>query len=461
MINKRIVAIGLLAAGPLTAQALDHAALVQRLDSIAGAPVRRGQVPGMAVAVVKGRDTLLLKGYGMADLENLVPVTPQTVFRIGSVTKQFTSAAVMQLVEQGKIGLDDPITKYFPSAPQQQRGVLVRHLLNHTSGIPSYTDIGERFGRVSRLDLSRDSLLGVVAPMPLMFEPGTHFYYNNTGYFMLGVLIERVTGKNYGDYLAERIFSPNGLAATTYCSEDKIIPHRARGYTNRPNGMQNADYIGMELPFAAGSLCSTVGDLVTWTVRLHAGRVVNDASFRAMITPVTLPSKRAMRYGYGLTVDTLGGHRLVEHGGGINGFSSMVKRVPDDSLTVVVLTNASSSLASSTADALTHAALGLPAVATPAAGLDLATTAAERAMYAGHYMLTQTDGSRVSVRIADADGALTMSLAAQAAARMRSQGNGVFVAGTTQRVAFDVVGGKATGFVFGGGSRAREAVRTP
>src|SRR5439155_16678032 len=136
-----------------------------------------------------------MRGYGLADLENQLPVTPQTVFRIGSITKQFTSAAVMQLVEQGKINLDDDITKYLPTIPTHGRHVLVRHLLNHTSGIPSYTDIGPRFGEVMRLDLSHDSLIAIVAHDSLMFEPGTHFYYNNTGYFTLGMLLERVTGK--------------------------------------------------------------------------------------------------------------------------------------------------------------------------------------------------------------------------------------------------------------------------
>jgi D-alanyl-D-alanine carboxypeptidase len=217
------VASLLVASGAL-AQTPSRAALVQRIDSIASRPTSTGNVAGMAVAVIKGRDTLLMKAYGMADLENQIAVTPQTVFRIGSVTKQFTSAAVMQLVEQGKVSLDDDMTKYIPSYPTRGRKILVRHLLNHTSGIPSYTDIGPRFGRVSRMDLARDSMVALIANDSLMFEPGSHVYYNNTGYYMLGMLIEKVTGKPYGDHLAERLFAPNGLNATYYCDTRRIIP---------------------------------------------------------------------------------------------------------------------------------------------------------------------------------------------------------------------------------------------
>src|SRR6476620_1636885 len=177
--------------GRASRDAVAHAA-----DSIADAIIKRGRVAAMSIAVTRGRDTLVMKGYGLADIENEVPATAQTVYRIGSVTKQFTSVAAMQLVEQGKLSLDDDVTKYVPTAPTHGRRVLVRHLLNHTSGIPSYTDVGPEFGRVARLDLSHDSLLAVVRNDSLQFEPGSHFYYNNTGYYLLGMVIEKVTGKS-------------------------------------------------------------------------------------------------------------------------------------------------------------------------------------------------------------------------------------------------------------------------
>jgi CubicO group peptidase (beta-lactamase class C family) len=441
-------------------QTANRSALAAKLDSIAGAPVKAGAVAGMAVAVIKGHDTLLFKGYGLSDLENQVAATPQTVFRIGSITKQFTSSAVMQLVEQGKIGLDDEITKYVPTFPTHGRKILVRHLLNHTSGIPSYTDVGPIFGKVMRLDLSRDSLIAVIAPDSLMFEPGTHFYYNNTGYFMLGMILEKVTGKKYGDYLGERLFTPNGLTQTTYCDTQKLIPHRAQGYERTPNGLVNSDFISMELPFAAGSLCSTVGDLVSWTQKLSSGGIVSAASYRQMTTPVKLTSGRPMNYGYGLTVDSVQGHRVISHGGGINGFISQLAFYPQDSLVVAVLANTSPAPSDAVANALARAVLDLPpSQFTVAKQVTLA--AEERSKYVGTYVLTRPDGSKQNVRVVDENGQLSYQPDGQRAAAMTSQGNGVFMAAGAGRVAFDVVNGRVVGFVFGGGARTLEAVRKP
>ena len=450
-----------LVASLANAQPASRAVLIQRLDSIAGAPTKSGAVAGMAVAVVRGRDTLLMKGYGFADVENQLPVTPLSVFRIGSVTKQFTSAAVMQLVEQGKVGRDDEITKYIPGFPTNGRHILVRHLLNHTSGIPSYTDVGPQFGKVMRLDLTRDSLIATVAHDSLMFEPGTHMYYNNTGYFMLGMIIEKVTGKKYGDYLGEKLFAPNGLAGTTYCDVKKLIPHRAQGYERNAAGLANADYISMELPFAAGSLCSTVRDLVSWTRKLHAGTIVSAASFREMTTPVRLPSKRPMTYGYGLIADSMGSHRLISHGGGINGFISELMHFPDDSLTIAVLANTSPAPSSAVAGALARAVLGLPTPPAPAPAKESSLTAAERARYVGNYLLTRPDGSRSKVRIAEEGEHLTLTAEGQTAAPMASQGMEIFTARGLGRIAFDMADGRASGFVAGGGVRTLEAVRVP
>lgn len=436
-------------------------ALIARLDSIAAAPVKSGAIAGLAVAVVKGRDTLLHKGYGFADLENQVPVTPQTVFRIGSITKQFTSAAVMQLVEQGKVGLDDDLTKYIPNFPTHGRRILVRHLLNHTSGIPSYTDIGPRFGAVARLDLARDSLIAIVAPDSLLFEPGRYFYYNNTGYFMLGMVLERVTGKKYGDHLAERLFAPNGLSGTVYCDSRRLVPRRAQGYDRSPAGLVNTAFISMELPYAAGSLCSTVGDLVAWTARLAGGQIVSAASYREMTTPVKLPSGRSMTYGYGLMADTLAGHRLVSHGGGINGFVSDLLHLPDDSLIVAVLANTAPAPASQVANAIARAVLGAPPAPAPTPPRDLPVSPEERARYVGAYALTRPDGTKRGVRVFEENGQLMFQQDGLPAVKLARQDGNVFAAIGQARVAFDVVNGRATGFVMGGGARTLEAVRRP
>lgn len=458
--SRPLMLLGLLCATQIPAQTPSRAALIQRLDSIAGAPVKSGAVAGMAVAVVKGRDTLLMKGYGLADLENQVPVTPQTVFRIGSVTKQFTSAAVMQLVEAEKVGLDDDMSKYIPKYPTRGRKILVRHLLNHTSGIPSYTDVGPVFGTVMRSDLSHDSLVAIIAPDSLMFEPGSHFYYNNTGYFMLGMLIEQVTGKPYGAYLEEKLFAANGLKSTIYCDTRRIIPHRAQGYDRAQTGLLNASFLSMDLPYAAGSLCSTVTDLVAWTDKLGNGKIVSATSYKQMTTPIPLTSKRPMNYGFGLTSDTLvNGRRVIAHGGGINGFISSLMHVPKDSLIIAVLANTSPAPSDAVAISLARAVLGLPAPTPAGPPKDLPLTVDERARYVGEYRLTRPNGAKVDFKVFEESGQLMAQPEGQRAAKMASQGNDVFIVQGAGRIAFDVANGKAIGFQLGGGARALEAVR--
>jgi CubicO group peptidase (beta-lactamase class C family) len=368
----------------------------------------------------------------------------------------------MQLIEQGKLSLDDDVTKYVPGAPTHGRRVLIRHLLNHTSGIPSYTDVGGSFGRVMRLDLPHDSLLATVRDDSLQFEPGSHFYYNNTGYFLLGMVIERVTGKRYGDYLRDALFTPNGLSSTVYCSEAPLIKHRARGY-NGGATLVNADYISMDLPFAAGSLCSTVGDLAAWTRLLHSGKLVTAPSFATMTTPVKLSSGRPMSYGFGLSVDTLGSHRRVHHGGGINGFISELAYYPDDSLTVVVLSNTAPAPSNEVADAVARVALGLPPAGPPSPPADLPIPPDEARRLVGNYRIVFPDGSRRPARIV-ADGAqLSLQIENQPGARLMKQAtpNTFTAAGQPGRIAIDVVNGAVTGFVIDRGARPLEAVRVP
>jgi CubicO group peptidase (beta-lactamase class C family) len=450
----------LAAAVPASAQQLSRDAIIQKIDSIAAAPTKSGNVAGIAIAVVKGRDTLLMKGYGYADLENQVPVTPQTVFRIGSVTKQFTSAAIMKLIEQGKLSLDDDITKYLPQVPTHGRKILVRHLLNHTSGIPSYTDVRE-FGAKARMDLPHDSLLAVVAKDSLQFEPGSHFYYNNTGYYILGMLIEKLTGRTYADHLSETQFTPNGLASTTYCDTKRIITHRAHGYQRGRGGLENADFLSMDLPYAAGSLCSTVGDLVAWTRRLHGGAIVTPASFRQMTTPAKLTSNRHMPYGYGLMPDTLGAHRSVAHGGGINGFISSLIHFPDDSLTIAVLANTTPAPSDQIAANVARVVFGLPLPSAPQPPKDLTLAAPDRVRYVGNYDVTFPDGTHRTLRVVEENERLVL-VDGSARLRMQAQGDDVFFVPGQGRVTFDIANGKATGFVLNGSSvRPLEAVRRP
>ena len=440
-----------------------RAAVTHVADSIAESVTRNGGVAGLAIAVLRGNDTLVMKGYGSADLENDLPATAQTVFRIGSVTKQFTSVAIMQLVQQGKLSLDDEVTKYVPNAPTYGRRILIRHLLNHTSGIPSYTDVGPKFGRVARLDLSHDSLLAVVRNDSLQFEPGSHFYYNNTGYYLLGMVIEKVTGKAYGDYVRDALFVPNGLTSTVYCSVGPLIKRRARGYDRGRNGLVNADYIGMDLPFAAGSLCSTVGDLAAWTRLLHSGKLVNASSFATMTTPVKLTSGRPMSYGFGLSADTLGSHRRIHHGGGINGFISELAYYPNDSLTVVVLANTSPAPSDQIAENLARFALGMPFRTAPPRPEDLPIAADEAKRLAGNYRITMPNGSKQPATVTVNGEQVMLQIEGQPAVRLLKQSapNTFTPMGQPGRIMFDVANGSVAGFVIDRGARPLEAVRAP
>ena len=437
--------------------------IARATDSLANAALKSGPVAALSIAVVRGRDTVVMKGYGYADIENDIPATAQTVFRIGSVTKQFTSAAIMRLVEQGKVSLDDDVTKYVPNAPVQGQKVLVRHLLNHTSGIPSYTDVGPAFGRRMRLDLSPDSLLAIVRTDSLQFEPGSHFYYNNTGYYLLGMIIEKVTGRKYGEYLNETFFTPHGLSSTMYCSVSPIIKRRAQGYERGPNGLVNASYISMELPYAAGSLCSTVGDLVAWTRLLHSGKIVSAPSFQAMTTPVKLPVPRPMSYGFGLVSDTLGSHRRIQHGGGINGFISSLAHYPNDSLTIVVLANTAPAPSDQLADDIARIVFGMPARTAPARPVDLPIAADESARLAGNYRLYWPDGGRRTTRIYVENNQLMIQIEGQPALKMLKQAepNTFALSNQPGRVRFDIVNGKVVGFVVDRGARSVEAIRVP
>ena len=356
------------------AHAQDTRALVQYIDSVANAAVAEHRTAGVSVAVVKNGRTVLAKGYGFADLENDVPATPETVYRIGSVTKQFTSAAIMRLMEQGKLSLDDTLQKFLPNFPTQGNRVTVRHLLNHTSGIKSYTSLGPKWARVMRIDLATDSLVALFANEPFDFKPGDAWRYDNSGYFLLGMIIEKISGKTYGQYLQDEFFTPLGLKSTIYCDQAPLIKHRAQGYATKPGGVFiNAEPLSMTQPYAAGSLCSTVNDLATWTLALSSGKVVSPASYKMMSTPGTLNSGKPLTYGFGLGTGMLAGHRQVSHNGGINGFISELHNYPDDSVITVVLTNTGALTAVQLERLIARRALGVkdvPAVPIEASALE-------------------------------------------------------------------------------------------
>jgi len=293
--------------------------------------------------LVANRDGVLLKkGYGLANFEWQIPNAPDTKFRLGSITKQFTSMAVMQLVAEGKITLDDKMTQYLDDYRADTGDkITIRHLLTHTSGIPSYTGQVGFIQRVSRNPYGVAEFVKTYASGDLEFEPGTKYAYNNSGYFLLGAILEKVTGKPYEQVIKERIFDPLGMKDSGYDHHTTILPKRASGYELTTNGYRNAGYVDMSIPYAAGSLYSTVEDLYKWDRVLYDERLLSDELKTVMWTPMLED------YAFGWAVRPLalqdGTTKLatIRHNGGINGFSTVLVRVPETRELVVLLDNTS------------------------------------------------------------------------------------------------------------------------
>jgi len=415
--------------------------------------VAAGGAPGVAVGIMRGADTIALRAWGKADLEHEVPATAQTVYRIGSVTKQFTAAAVMQLVEQGKVRLTDSIAAYVPDLPAAWRPVTIRQLLNHTSGIPSYTGAPSWQGRWS-VELPPESLLAITAKDTMWFAPGSKWRYDNTGYVLLGMVIEKVAGRPWGTDMELRFFDPLGLDRTYNCTAEPVIPNRARGYEKRGTGWINTAYLAMSQPYAAGAICSTAGDMATWNRLLHSGKVVSAESYRAMTTPEGAAVDGRRGYGFGLQRDTLGRYDVIEHGGGIHGFITSNTWVPAAELSVTVLTNSGSARADDLLAQLTRAALGL-LLDRPPEPVPLAAGAGRQ--YAGVYALELPAGAR-DFTIAEAPGGLTAKLQGQGAIPLLHYGEHTFGAGfdPSLRLIFRVEEGRASSVVLvQGGGRFR------
>jgi len=349
ILARLIAAIALLAPAAAPAQAqLSRERKIAIMDSIAESPVLEGRVAGLAVAVIQGADTLLYKGYGKADLEWEVPMAADAVFEIGSVTKQFTAAAILRLRDQGKLDLDADLTAYLPDYPTQGHRIPLRRLLDHTSGIKGATEIAA-FGRIrGREDLPRDSALKIFAAVPFDFTPGEALIYNNSAYILLGHIIEKVSGMSYEDYVEKELFAPLGMLRSSYCSNTEVIARRAHGYRLTPNGLMHKDHTSHLWPFSAGSLCSSAGDLVTWLRALHGGEVLPEPSYRAMITPAPLSDGTPVRYAMGLSVaPDVGGRPAIGHGGGIAGYLTETRYYPAEDLIVVMLVNTAGNLSPS------------------------------------------------------------------------------------------------------------------
>jgi CubicO group peptidase (beta-lactamase class C family) len=359
--------------------------LAASIEHVAAAAVASGESPGIAVAVIKDGKPVVVKGFGSANLEEHVPVNNDTVFRIGSITKQFTATALMLLAEEGKLSVQDKLSKYYPKFPHAN-DITLDEMLHHTSGIYSYTS-DPHFGVDGMIHRSTEEMVEFIGKLPKTqdFEPGTSWSYSNSAYFILGGVVEKVSGEPLAKVFKTRFFSPLGMTHSALDDETEIAPGRARGYASTgPGKFTNAPFISMSIPGGAGSIRSSASDLAKWNAALYGGKILKPASLAAMLAPGKLkngensgiamekgmatagapsdPTTTHREYGYALFTSQVSGHRKIDHGGGIYGFSSSLSEFPDDKTTVVVLTNTIGKDVGTAkvADRIERLAIGLP-----------------------------------------------------------------------------------------------------
>ena len=306
------------------------------------------QIPGMSVAVVKEGESVFIKGYGMANLEHSVPATEKTVYEVASVGKTFTAFVVMMLVEEGVIKLDNAIAKYLDNLPTAWHSVTVRHILSHQSGLPSYTEVDNYWTDVIRYRLSQTEIIDLVRDLPLMFQPGEYSSYDNTGYYLLGMILEQITGKSYADLMQERLFKPLNMTATKMNNPNEIVPHRASGYRLPKDKLINKPYYSPSVTFSAGGQLSNIEDMVKYERELCNPTLLQQSTLDLMWTHHP-PSRREnwqpekyagfLRVGLGWLIPDYPNKRVVGHNGSIVGFASNITRFIDESLTVILLCN--------------------------------------------------------------------------------------------------------------------------
>jgi CubicO group peptidase (beta-lactamase class C family) len=320
-------------------------ARADQVDDYLASQMQRHRIPGLTLKVIRDGQTIKTAAYGLANVELDVPARLETVFEIGSITKQFTAAGILLLAQDGKLSVDDKISKHLKGTPEAWANVTIRHLLTHTSGIKSYTGLN---GFEARRRLTQEQFIRSIGKEPMDFRPGDSWKYCNTGFNLLGYIIENVSGKNYWDFMSQRIFQPLGMTATTNRQPSLIIPNRATGYEQTNRVWLNRDPDLTEV-FSAGAIVSTVGDLAKWTTALDDDRLLNAASKQQMWTPVRLNDGKIRKYGFGWNLDTVEGHKNIGHGGSTSGFSASIQRFPDDRLAIIILTNTDEEIATTLA----------------------------------------------------------------------------------------------------------------
>lgn len=320
------------------AQAAADKKVLKKIDQMISAGYR-SIAPGCAVLIAKKGEVIYKKAFGIANLELNVPMRTEMVFRIGSVTKQYTAIAILKLMEEGKISLRDSVQHYIKSVPYKGHTITIKNLLTHTSGIKGYDGLDFHIPNAIRIDFSPKQWIDSLANLPLDFIPGTKFNYSNSNYLMLGYIIEQVSGKSYKNYLAENIFKPAGLSATYYDSPLMIIMNRADGYIKDSLTFRNADYISMSHVYSTGALVSTIADLYKWHTALHTYKIVKKETLEKAFTPFRLSDGSQSQYGYGWFIMNIQGSQSIGHGGAIDGFRSMEIYFPEQDLFIVALFN--------------------------------------------------------------------------------------------------------------------------
>lgn len=373
-----LAAAGLL--GAARGLATEATPLAQRLEAVARSHADRGLFTG-AVLVARGDEILLNRGYGLANQEWGQSNAPDVKYLLASVSKQFTAAAVLRLVDQGRLGLDDPLHHHLPDTPAAWRAITVRQLMAHTSGIPNHTE-GDAFERIKRQRMSPRELIATFRDLPLDFAPGSAMRYSNSGYIVLGVLIETLSDQSYADHLAATIFRPLGMADTGVAHGGAVTPRLASGYVKVGTTYRPADYLHLSVPYAAGALYGTTGDLLRWQRGLYGGAVLSPAMLEAMTTPVL------GHYGLGLGIDVApDGRRVYRHAGGIPGFATYLQYEPASQLTVAVLGNLETAASQVLAGRLSAVFNGLP-LRLPEERRPIALSAEQLARYEGAFALT-------------------------------------------------------------------------
>lgn len=357
-LNRRQSLAALLGASLAPSTALAATDPWAAVDAAANAAIAARATPGIQVCVRRKGQTVYSRGFGSADLEHGVAMTPQSPCRVGSVTKQFTAATILLMAQDGKLALDDKLSAYVPDFPRAG-DVSIRQMLSHTSGLGNYTNTASReaFIQSSRLDYDTDALVALLkAGQGQIFEPGTLWGYSNTAYALLGVIIGKVAGKPYGEVMRERLFAPLALNHTAADDAGEVLPSRAAGYSNDPkaaSGFQNASFISMTVPGAAGNLRSTMTDLCAWHDALLGGKVLKAEMLKAMLTPAltnagAIPANgrgQPVRYGFGLSLDDVEGRKCIAHGGGIQGFGTNLQTFPDSGVTIAQVVNTDGGMA--------------------------------------------------------------------------------------------------------------------